>query len=119
MNPETARKPIAPTPAAALPPTTTRTATPAVTPDPDPAPSSATLSSPEKATIDRMELAAREIGHDLNNCLGIVGGRAELILMYLDRGKGDKAREGADVILAQVERMRELSNAIRKLRDRD
>jgi nitrogen-specific signal transduction histidine kinase len=67
---------------------------------------------------DAMGEEARRIGHDLNNCLGIVGGRAELVLMYLDSGKTDGARQGVQVILDQMERMKGLSDEIRNLRHR-
>jgi nitrogen-specific signal transduction histidine kinase len=65
----------------------------------------------------RMSEEARKIGHDLNNCLGIIGGRTELMAMYLDQGKIDAARRGVDVILGQMDRMRELTDRLRNLRD--
>jgi signal transduction histidine kinase len=80
--------------------------------------------TPERAAerpndrAESMGRVAREIGHDLNNCLGIVGGRAELVLMHLDRGQADSARKGLEVILGQVERMKELSDALRELNPR-
>ncbi|MGQ0720692.1 MAG: hypothetical protein ACT4PE_03845 [Candidatus Eiseniibacteriota bacterium] len=61
---------------------------------------------------------AGRIGHDLNNCLGVVSGRAELIRMHLDRGNADGARKGIEAILGQMERMKELSDALRELRSR-
>ena len=78
---------------------------------------SETGSGAETASQDarRIGKAAREIGHDLNNCLGVVGGRAELVLMYLDKGNSDGARKGIDVILAQMERMKGLTDALRDL----
>ncbi len=57
---------------------------------------------------------ARRIGHDLNNCLGVVSGRAELLRMHLDRGNLDGARKGVDVILGQMERMKTLSDELRE-----
>jgi hypothetical protein len=54
---------------------------------------------------------AGRIGHDLNNCLGVVSGRAELIRMHLDRGNAEGARKG-------IEAMKELSDALRELRSR-
>lgn len=57
----------------------------------------------------------RRLGHDLNNCLGVVGGRAELISIYLDRGRLDEVRRGVDVILGQIERMRALIDRLRSL----
>ena len=68
--------------------------------------------------VQRMGQIAREIGHDLNNCLGVVGGRAELLVMHLDRGDSEGARRGVEVILKQMDRMKELSNALRELRHR-
>jgi signal transduction histidine kinase len=67
---------------------------------------------------DRMADEARRIGHDLNNCLGVVGGRAELMELYLDRGKVDDVRRGIEVILGQMDRMRELTDELRGLRRR-
>lgn len=67
---------------------------------------------------ERLGEEARRIGHDLNNCLGVVGGRAELVRMQLDRGDVGAARKGVDVILTQMERMRRLSDALRELRHR-
>jgi signal transduction histidine kinase len=58
---------------------------------------------------------ARRIGHDLNNCLGVVGGRAELLRMHLDRGNVESARKGVDVILGQMDRMKALSDELRDL----
>jgi len=83
-------------------------------------PPDARTSSPSAGTspMDAMGEEARRIGHDLNNCLGIVGGRAELALMYLESGKVDAARQGVQVILDQMERMRQLSDEIRNLRHR-
>jgi signal transduction histidine kinase len=64
----------------------------------------------------RLADEAGRIGHDLNNCLGIVGGRAELLRMHLDRGNVEGARQGVDAILGQMERMRELTDALREFR---
>lgn len=61
---------------------------------------------------------AGRIGHDLNNCLGVVGGRSELVLMHLDRGNLEGIRKGVDAILGQMERMKELSDELRGLRER-
>jgi len=76
---------------------------------------------PTPAAADRAERLgeeARRIGHDLNNCLGVVGGRAELVRMQLERGNVEAARKGLDVILAQMDRMKQLSDALRELRHR-
>jgi nitrogen-specific signal transduction histidine kinase len=61
---------------------------------------------------------ARRIGHDLNNCLGVVVGRAELARMHLSRGNEDGARKGIDVILSQTDRMRQLVDELRSLQQR-
>jgi signal transduction histidine kinase len=65
---------------------------------------------------DRLADEAKRIGHDLNNCLGVVGGRTELLSIYLDRGKVDDMKRGIDVIMGQLERMKELSDELRGLR---
>lgn len=67
---------------------------------------------------ERMGEEARRIGHDLNNCLGVVAGRAELMQMHLERGNADGVRKGIDVILGQMARMKELSDSLRELRHR-
>lgn len=61
---------------------------------------------------------ARRIGHDLNNCLGVIVGRAELARLHLDRGNPDGARKGIDVILAQTDRIRQLADELRNLRQK-
>lgn len=65
---------------------------------------------------DWMGQEARRIGHDLNNCLGVVGGRAELMSLHLDRGKLDDVRRGIEVVLGQMQRMQELTEELRALR---
>jgi signal transduction histidine kinase len=67
---------------------------------------------------ERMGEEARRIGHDLNNCLGVVSGRAELMQMHLERGNADGVKKGIDAILGQMERMKELSDSLRELRHR-
>jgi signal transduction histidine kinase len=67
---------------------------------------------------ERMGEEARRIGHDLNNCLGVVSGRAELMQMHLERGNVDGVRKGLDAILGQMARMKELSDSLRELRHR-
>jgi signal transduction histidine kinase len=67
--------------------------------------------------LDVAEEAGR-IGHDLNNCLGVVSGRAELMRMHLERGNAEGVRKGIEAILGQMERMKELSDALRELRGR-
>jgi signal transduction histidine kinase len=76
---------------------------------------------PEGGPADRAATLAEEagrIGHDLNNCLGVIVGRAELARMNLDRGNADAARKGLEVILTQTERMRQLTDELRGLRQR-
>ena len=65
---------------------------------------------------DRVADAARRIGHDFNNCLGVVGGRTELLSIYLERGKIEDVKRGIEVIMGQLERMRQLSDELRGLR---
>jgi hypothetical protein len=72
--------------------------------------------TPPLDRADWMGEEARRIGHDLNNCLGVVAGRAELMAIYLERGKIDDVGRGIEVILGQIERMRELSDRLRSLR---
>ena len=69
----------------------------------------------EPSAVERMQENARRIGHDMNNCLGIVGGRAELLVMHLDRENLEGARKGVDIILGQMDRMKELSGSLRDL----
>lgn len=64
-----------------------------------------------------MQQNARKIGHDFNNCLGIVSGRAELVLLHFERGNMDGVRKGLEAILAQMGRMRELVGLLRDLRE--
>lgn len=59
---------------------------------------------------------AGEIGHELNNQLGIISGRAELARMHLDRGRVEEVRAGFDIILRQIDRMRLLSERLRGMR---
>lgn len=73
--------------------------------------------TPGEDRVQRMSRIARELGHELNNCLGIVSGRAELLLMHVERGNVDGARKGVEVILKQMDRMKELSDSLRELRD--
>ncbi len=78
-----------------------------------------TTRSPEAAPPDDLPAAmlqrACQVGHDLNNAIGVVGGRAELALMQIDRGNAENARKGLQVILDQIDKMRALSESLRKL----
>ncbi len=76
-----------------------------------------TRSPAELDQVNRMAERARQVGHDLNNCLGVVGGRAELIAMYLGRGNSEGAQKGIDVILQQMAKMQELTDQLRTLED--
>lgn len=66
---------------------------------------------------DRMAEEARRLGHDLNNMIGVISGRAELIQMHLDRGNVENVRKGVDVILGQIPKIKTLSDELRALRD--
>ncbi|MCA9753867.1 MAG: PAS domain S-box protein, partial [Gemmatimonadetes bacterium] len=59
---------------------------------------------------------AGEIGHELNNYLMAIGGRAELILAAIDRGADERAlqkiRASAAIIAAQVSDMRLLTDGL-------
>lgn len=70
----------------------------------------------DEAHIRPFGEVAAEIGHELNNQLGIVSGRAELARLYLDRGRVEDVRAGVDVILRQMDRMRLLSERLRGMR---
>ncbi len=84
---------------------------PGTTPRPEPA--------GETDRAARLGEEARRIGHDLNNCLGVLVGRAELARLHLDRGNLDGARKGLEVILAHTERIKALADELRALRHRD
>jgi hypothetical protein len=64
-----------------------------------------------------MSLRARQIGHDLNNCLGVVGGRAELALIQLERGNAEAARRGVQTILDQMEKLTAIADSLRRLKE--
>jgi C4-dicarboxylate-specific signal transduction histidine kinase len=70
----------------------------------------------QEAEVRSFGEIAGEIGHELNNQLGIISGRAELARMHLDRGRVDDARAGFDIILRQIDRMRLLSERLRGMR---
>ncbi|MBZ0268110.1 hypothetical protein K8I85_08135 [bacterium] len=67
--------------------------------------------------VELMSRRAREIGHEINNCLGVITGRSELALMQLDRGNPDKARKGVQTVLDQMERMGALVDSLRTLKE--
>ena len=62
--------------------------------------------------LSRMGEMAGEIGHELNNYLMAIGGRAELIPMSLDHGREDKVRKNAELIAEQVSEMRKLTDGL-------
>ncbi|GJM45565.1 MAG: hypothetical protein DHS20C21_24070 [Gemmatimonadota bacterium] len=62
-----------------------------------------------------MQRRARQVGHDLNNAIGVVSGRAELALIHIQRGNAEGAEKGLQVILEQIERMQALSASLREL----
>lgn len=55
---------------------------------------------------------AGEIGHEINNYLSVLGGRAEMIGRAIERGDADRAREYARIVLEQVEKMRRLTRGL-------
>lgn len=67
--------------------------------------------------LEHMSRRAREIGHDINNCLGVMTGRAELALMHVDRGNAEKARSGLQTVLEQAEKMTALVASLRTLKE--
>ncbi len=74
------------------------------------------MSSFGKPRIRPFGEVAAEIGHELNNQIGIVSGRAELARVFLDRSRTDDVRAGLDVILRQMDRMRVLAERLRGMR---
>jgi C4-dicarboxylate-specific signal transduction histidine kinase len=57
------------------------------------------------------EMAA-EIGHEINNYLSVIGGRAELIGRALDRGDTERARRFAAVVCEKVEQVSRLTRSL-------
>jgi PAS domain S-box-containing protein len=62
--------------------------------------------------LSAMGEMAGEIGHELNNYLTAIGGRAELIPMALERGNHDLVRQNSTIIAEQVARMRVLTDGL-------
>jgi PAS domain S-box-containing protein len=62
--------------------------------------------------LSRMGEMAGEIGHELNNYLMAIGGRAELIPLALDRGNQRKVRASAEIIVDQIAEMRKLTDGL-------
>jgi signal transduction histidine kinase len=61
------------------------------------------------------EIAA-EIGHDLNNLVGVIGGRSELALLQLKRGRAVEAQRCLEVACSQLPRLQLLAERLRGLR---
>jgi signal transduction histidine kinase len=57
------------------------------------------------------EMAA-EVAHEMNNYLAALSGRAQLLMMGLQRGNTDKIEEHVNVILDQAERMSVLTKGL-------
>ena len=53
-----------------------------------------------------------EVGHELNNHLLVLGGYAQLLPLHLEHGQWGKARSDARMILAEVERARDLTEGL-------
>ena len=66
--------------------------------------------------LSAMGEMAGEIGHELNNYLMAIGGRAEMITMALDRGLDEgglsRTRRSAEIISRQVAEMRALTDGL-------
>ncbi|MAF26431.1 MAG: ATP-binding protein [Gemmatimonadota bacterium] len=62
--------------------------------------------------LSAMGEMAGEIGHELNNYLSAIGGRAELIPMALSRGRQEAVVENARTIARQISRMRVLTDGL-------
>lgn len=75
------------------------------------------LKTMEKRLVDTERLSAMgemagEIGHELNNYLTAIGGRAELIPLALAKSNYDLARQNSSIIAEQVARMRVLTDGL-------
>jgi signal transduction histidine kinase len=57
------------------------------------------------------EMAA-EVAHEMNNYLAALSGRAQLLMMGLEKGKTDRIDENLNVILDQAERMSVLTKGL-------
>jgi signal transduction histidine kinase len=66
----------------------------------------------ETERLSAMGEMAGEIGHEINNYLMAIGGRAELIPMAVERNDNDKVVYSARVIAEQVARMRVLTDGL-------
>jgi PAS domain S-box-containing protein len=66
----------------------------------------------ESERLSAMGEMAGEIGHELNNYLAAIGGRADLIPMALEQDNLDLARKGARVVAEQIDKMRVLTDGL-------
>ena len=66
----------------------------------------------ESERLSAMGEMAGEIGHELNNYLAAIGGRAELIPIALERGNMEIVRKGARVVAEQIGKMRVLTDGL-------
>lgn len=64
------------------------------------------------------EMAA-EIGHELNNYIAVISGRADLIPLTIEKGAFDKAIENARTIAEQTSRIQVLTNGLMDSSRRD
>jgi signal transduction histidine kinase len=85
-------------------------------PSPEPVPHQGGGGPADRAAAIAAE--AGRIGHDLNNCLGVIVGRTELARMHLERGNVEGVLKGLEVILGQTDRMRQLADELRAFRQR-
>lgn len=77
-----------------------------------PAPSTADRVDARSERLMAMGELAAEIGHEINNYLSVLGGRAELIERALARGDRERAVKFAQVVVEQVEKMRRLTRSL-------
>ncbi len=75
------------------------------------------LKTMERRLVDTERLSAMgemagEIGHELNNYLTAIGGRAELVPLALEKGNYDLVRANSTIIAEQVGRMRVLTDGL-------
>jgi len=62
--------------------------------------------------LSAMGEMAGEIGHELNNYLLAIGGRAELMTMAVERGNQEMIQQSATIIAQEVARMRVLTEGL-------
>ncbi|MCK4548333.1 MAG: HAMP domain-containing protein [Candidatus Eisenbacteria sp.] len=64
------------------------------------------------ARLAAMGEMSAEIGHELNNYIAVISGRADLIPMTIERGDLDKAMANARIIADQTSRIQVLTNGL-------